>query len=203
MASTVVAASAHAEALKGPAFRLVAENCAPGVAPDIMEKLVATESGFHPYAIGVNGKDRASFRPMTSDEAAKLARDLIAQGKSIDMGLGQINSANLGWLDLTPETVFDPCRNLAAAEKVLRDGYERARAAGASREDALRQALSSYNTGSLTRGFANGYVDRVLGAKATPAIASAAQPVVLADQKLDRTRDVFGGAGTAKALIFK
>lgn len=107
------------------AFRAVAENCAPGVAPEILSKLVSAESGFNMFAIGVNGASRRSYAPKTAKEAAALARELIAQGHSIDMGLGQINSVNLEWLKLTPETVFDACTNLAAAETVLRDGYDR------------------------------------------------------------------------------
>ena len=65
-----------------------------------MEKLVAAESGFNPFAIGVNGPDRASYAPRSANEAAQIAARLIAEGKSIDMGLGQINSANLSWLGL-------------------------------------------------------------------------------------------------------
>ncbi|MCE6958111.1 lytic transglycosylase domain-containing protein [Cereibacter sphaeroides] len=184
------------------AFQAIAENCAPGVAPSVIEKLVSAESGFKLYAIGVNGRDRKSFQPQSVKEAASLATALIAEGRSIDMGLGQINSANLAWLDLTPETVFDPCRNLAAAETVLRDGYDRARAAGASKDEALQQALSHYNTGSLTRGFANGYVGRVLGGTVHASTSGAAPSVVRAEEP-EPTWDVFGGAGTSKALIFR
>jgi Transglycosylase SLT domain len=36
-----------------------------------------------------------------------------------DYGLGQINSANFGWLGLTPQTVMEPCANVLAAAKVF------------------------------------------------------------------------------------
>jgi hypothetical protein len=38
---------------------------------------------------------------------------------TIDYGLGQINSSNLAWLHLTPQTVLDPCTNLRASMAVL------------------------------------------------------------------------------------
>jgi len=163
VASVVIfAPPLSADVMSAAAFRALAETCAPGVAPDLLSKLVSTESGFNAFAIGVNGVDPDSYAPRTAVEATTLARQLITEGRSIDMGLGQINSANLAWLGLTPDSVFDPCANLAATETVLRDGYERARQTGASPGDALGQALSAYNTGSPTRGFANGYVARVL-----------------------------------------
>jgi len=186
------------------AFRAVAESCASGVAPEILSKLVAAESGFNIFAIGVNGANRKSYAPKTSQEAARLARELIAQGHSIDMGLGQINNKNLEWLKLTPETVFDPCANLAAAETVLRDGYERARAAGASKDDALKKALSAYNTGSFTRGFTNGYVARVLDREVKIA-PEQSQSIRLADeQATSQSRwNVFESTGKSNALVFQ
>jgi hypothetical protein len=36
-----------------------------------------------------------------------------------DYGLAQINSSNLHWLGLTPETVMEPCANLTAGVKVV------------------------------------------------------------------------------------
>ena len=190
--------------MNATAFRAIAENCAPGVAPSIMEKLVSAESGFNPFAIGVNGPDRASYTPRSAEEAALIASRLIAEGKSIDMGLGQINSANLSWLGLTPATVFDACRNLTAAEAVLRDGYDRARDAGADRTQALRQALSSYNTGSFTRGFHNGYVARVLGEGSVTAPSIKKRSPSLGDDTGSAKRwDVFGAATGSNALVFQ
>lgn len=150
-------------------FYTLAAKCAPSVAPEIMAKIVKAESGFNPYAIGVNGSNRRSYLSKTKAEAIETAIRLIAAGESIDMGLGQINSKNLKWLNLTPHSVFDSCTNLRASETVLRYGYEKARAAGADPERALTQALSAYNTGSFTRGVSNGYVARVMGSNASNA----------------------------------
>jgi len=186
------------------AFRAIADTCAPGIAPALMKKLIAAESGFNPFAIGVNGPDRTTYAPRSANEAAQLARHLIAEGRSIDMGLGQINSANLEWLGLTVRSVFDACRNLTAAETVLREGYDRARADGADRRQALQQALSVYNTGSFTRGLHNGYVARVLGEGAVAAPALAKPFLSQGDKDSAKRWDVFGTAsGGSTAQVFQ
>ncbi|WP_306115101.1 lytic transglycosylase domain-containing protein [Roseovarius sp. MMSF_3305] len=187
-----------------PAFLVLAENCAPSVAPEIMEKLVRAESGFNRFAIGVNGAEHRSYHHRSQDEATRIARELIDQGHSIDMGLGQINSANLDWLGLTVESVFDSCANLRASEKVLRDGYDRARAQGSDPETALHQALSAYNTGTFTRGFSNGYVARVMGGtvETPPAETQAQSPERAAPEDTILTWDVFSEGAASSALVF-
>src|SRR3546814_17962381 len=62
---------------------------------------------------------------------------------------------------LTWETVFDPCTNIAALGRVLTQNYSAA-INGRDPQDALRVALSLYNTGSALRGFNNGYVAKVV-----------------------------------------
>lgn len=169
-----------------------------------MEKLVRAESGFKRFAIGVNSAEHRSYFPTSQQEAARIARELIGQGHSIDMGLGQINSANLDWLGLTIESVFDSCTNLSASEKVLRDGFDRARAQGSDPETALHQALSAYNTGTFTRGFSNGYVARVIGGDVeTPPAASQVQSSDRAAPKDSLlTWDVFSEGAASSALVF-
>lgn len=51
----------------------------------------------------------------------------------------QINSANFNWLGL--HDPFDPCQSIAAAGRLL-------------------ASLSAYNTGSPTKGIANGYATK-------------------------------------------
>ena len=169
-----------------------------------MEKLVRAESGFNRFAIGVNSAEHRSYFPTSQEEAARIARELIGQGHSIDMGLGQINSANLDWLGLTVDTVFDSCTNLRASEKVLRDGYDRARNQGSDPETALHQALSAYNTGTFTRGFSNGYVARVMGEdiKTSPVETQAQSPKHSAPENTILTWDVFSEGAASSALVF-
>jgi len=98
----------------------LAQQCAPSVAVETLVSVVHTESHFNPYAIGVNAKGVAAPKPSDRASAAAAARSLIARGYNIDLGLGQINSANLRWLGLSVEDAFDPCRNLAAAVDLKR-----------------------------------------------------------------------------------
>lgn len=139
----------------------LAQQCAPSVAVETLVSVVHTESHFNPYAIGVNAKGVAAPNPGDRVSAAAVARSLIARGYNIDLGLGQINSANLRWLGLSVEDAFDPCRNLAAAARVLASNYLNVVRASPSTEVAIATAMSMYNTGSRSRGFGNGYVGRV------------------------------------------
>lgn len=136
-------------------------QCAPEVHPDTMLKIIKLESGFHPFVIGVNETPRTVHRFNNSQDAARKARQLIAEGKSIDMGLGQINSLNLPLLKMTPEQVFEPCENIRAAALILTEAYSRTSGKSRDQREALDQALSIYNTGKPDRGIRNGYVGKV------------------------------------------
>ena len=88
-------------------FSALAAECAPWVAPQTLAAIVRTESGFRPYAIGVNNGFRLIRQPVSREEAIVTARWLIDHGYNIDLGLGQINSANLTRLNLSIEDAFD------------------------------------------------------------------------------------------------
>lgn len=179
----------------------LAEACAPAVAPETLLSVVQVESRFNPLAIGVNGKPRLTVTAATLQEAAAKASALIAAGRSVDLGLAQINSKNLGWLGLSVAAAFDPCRNLAAGARVLQAGYE----SGADAQPALRRALSRYNTGDAQRGFANGYVAKVerAAAEVVPAIqtAPAKMPGLAGPAPPTPAWDVFGQAAPASFVI--
>ncbi|WP_235522846.1 lytic transglycosylase domain-containing protein [Novosphingobium sp. Leaf2] len=156
----------------------LAQQCAPSVAVETLVSVVHTESHFNPYAIGVNAKGVAAPNPSDRVSAAAAARSLIARGYNIDLGLGQINSANLRWLGLSVDDAFDPCRNLAAAARVLASNYLNVVRSSPSTEVAIATAMSMYNTGSRSRGFGNGYVGRVYASSnvVVPAIRRRAMP---------------------------
>lgn len=151
----------------------LAQSCAPSASASTLAAIAHVESRFDPLAIGVN-RGRAQFdRPRSPEEAAHLSRRLIRAGFNIDLGLAQINSRNLGWLGLSVEDAFDPCRNLQAAARVLQAGYRPVDASDGERQRALRVALSRYNTGHASRGFDNGYVAKVERAAITLSLALA------------------------------
>lgn len=113
--------------------------CAPQVAPVTMAAIVQQESGGKPWTINDNTAGR---RYVLIDEASAvaLARRLIAQRHSIDLGLAQINNGNLGWLKVPVEKIFDPCTNLRAGQQVLMSAWKQA---GGN----LQGALQAYNSG--------------------------------------------------------
>jgi len=135
-------------------------SCTPNIGVTTMAAIVKTESGGNPWSIGDNTITLRA-KPRSKEEAITKANELIAQGHNIDLGLAQINSNNLKWLGLTVEQVFDPCTNLKAGAKILADAYQRAVTTHGPGQSALLAALSAYNTGSLTKGFSNGYVTKV------------------------------------------
>ena len=159
-------------------FFLLAQQCAPTVAPQTIAAVVKHESGFRPNAIGINRAGRLQRQPRNQEEAVVTAEWLIKNGYNIDMGLGQINSANLRRLGLTVKDVFDPCTNLRAAAQILSENYNLASRSYADPQKRLHVALSYYNTGSPTRGFSNGYVSKVMAH--VPAMAKQAGTVVTA-----------------------
>jgi type IV secretion system protein VirB1 len=152
-------------------FDELAARCAPNVSKEILGKLVMAESRFNPYAIGINADGAQLARQPTSQaEAAATAQWLLQNGYNIDAGLGQINSGNFKRLGLGVNDAFDMCKNLAAAATVLHENYMAALPKyNNDEQEAVRAALSAYNTGSFRRGIENGYVDKVIQSNATPA----------------------------------
>ena len=135
-------------------------RCSPQVHPAIVNAIVKTESSFNPFAIGVNkGVGWLSRQPTSYTEAVQTAKQLLARGANIDLGLGQINSANLNWLGLSVEQVFNPCANLQALQYVYLHCYDKAGSSGFG--DRMQRAFSCYNTGNAKKGFSNGYVAKV------------------------------------------
>ncbi|NRO99325.1 transglycosylase SLT domain-containing protein [Paraburkholderia sp. NMBU_R16] len=170
-------------------FSLLAQQCAPAVAPTTLQALVKTESGFNPYAIGVVGGHLAR-QPATRNEALATARALEAAGRNYSMGLAQVNRANLRALGLTSESVFDPCANLRAGGVLLADCYKRASGARLGPQDAMRAALSCYYSGNFTRGFmpdqhGTSYVQRVAANAADlPASAVVVPPIAVVPDRV-------------------
>lgn len=139
-------------------FVVLAQQCASSVDYPIAHAIVQQESRFNPFAINVN--KAAQIRPPKSyNEAVIKAKELLAKGHNIDMGLGQINSSNLKWLNLSVEQVFDPCTNLKAMQTVYLNCYNQAGNSGLG--DRMQRTLSCYNTGNARSGFFNGYVNKV------------------------------------------
>lgn len=134
--------------------------CAPQVHVDTARALVATESSFNPWAIGVVG-GALERQPRSRAEAVATAKALQAASWNFSVGLGQINAGNFERLGLTLESAFDVCRNLKAMQTILAECFDRA-AQRAPPQTALRKALSCYYSGNFLTGFHHGYVIKVV-----------------------------------------
>jgi type IV secretion system protein VirB1 len=134
-------------------------------------------------AISINNPDKAASalglaegtialrrRPASLQEAVSWAKWLLARRLTVSIGLLQVNVEHLPQLGLSLEQAFEPCTNLRAGWTILNDKYQRAAGVLGKGQLALQVAISSYNSGSLTFGFENGYVERVLASgNRTPA----------------------------------
>lgn len=146
--------------------------CAPDVAPQTVQDIIRVESRGNPLAININGASLA--RPAIDvADAVRVATSAMAAGYTVDLGLMQVNSANLPRLGYTVAQLFDPCLNLRAGAAILTANYGRAVERHGPGQEALKAALSTYNTGSVERGFRNGYVARYYGRGATLAAGAA------------------------------
>ncbi|MGH3711570.1 MAG: lytic transglycosylase domain-containing protein, partial [Pseudonocardiaceae bacterium] len=103
--------------------------CAPHVAPATLGHIIRVESSGNPLAINVNrlrGKPAyPAPRVRSVEHGAAVARDAIAQGYNVDLGLMQVNSRNLGSLGFTIEQMFEPCTNIRAGAAILTENYGR------------------------------------------------------------------------------
>lgn len=123
--------------------------CAANVAPATLNAIVAVESGGRRWVLHDNTAGRR-YRARSQAQAAAWARSLIARGHSVDVGLGQINSANLRRYGVDPGAALDPCTNLRLAGRILTTDYRAAVARWRPGQGALLHALSAYHHGSLT-----------------------------------------------------
>ena len=140
-------------ALGIPAALAVALHCAPGVDPAMLVAIARQETGLEPMTL----HDNTSGQVLRGAEVIDAARRLIAAGHSVDLGAWQINSRNLALLGLGVADAFEPCKAVAAAARLI-------------------ELFSRYNTGSPSRGIANGYAAAVMTAIRAVKATSPAMP---------------------------
>ncbi|NTB05929.1 lytic transglycosylase domain-containing protein [Agrobacterium tumefaciens] len=147
-------------------------RCAPKVHAETLGAIVRTESSGHMFVLSDDGPRTLpwsqrrhmlrSFRPDSLQEAADLARELIARGHLVGIGLTQVSSQHLPRLGVSLEQLFDPCTNLAVGGQILQVLYNQALREFPDEQTALRAAISAFNTGNFEGGIKNGYVARVI-----------------------------------------
>lgn len=156
MTTALISPSIHAKPLNSsvpmaaePTFNQLAQQCSSGVHPNTLQAVARVESKFNPYAIGVV-KGNLKRQPTSLAEAVATTKSLHAKGKNFSMGLMQVNRYNLQAYGLNYETVFDPCKNINAGAKILKDCFDRA---GGNGQTALQKAFSCYYSGNFKFGF--------------------------------------------------
>jgi type IV secretion system protein VirB1 len=151
---------------------------------EVMEHVVRVESSFNPYAIGVVGA-RLAWQPRSLGEAVATAAQLERDGYNFSLGLAQVNRHNLAAQGLADyEQAFAACPNLAAGARILSDCHQRS-------GGDWGKAFSCYYSGNFTRGFRDGYVDKVMRSMAAAGVEKlvAVAPAI----PLAGTRDSSGG----------
>ena len=155
-----VPGAAGAAPLSTADFGALAARCASQAPVATLEAVAKTESGLDPWALHDN-TTKVSKAPPTLKAALSDARQWIGRGDSVDLGLMQINAANLAALGMTARGALDPCASLAGGAAVLQAAYGGGKTS-AQQQVALLMALSRYNTGSPFKGILNGYARRVI-----------------------------------------
>ena len=156
-------------------FKALAQRCAADVPLITLHAIARAESAFRPYALSLNYPKRTAAeqglhgggmflarQPRTLDEARAWTRYLVSRGKTVSIGLLQINSEHSADFGLTWDQLFDPCTNMRVGAHLLTAYYRQAAAVLGDGQQALQFALSGYNSGFPLVGFTNGYVDSVV-----------------------------------------
>ena len=149
-------------------------TCAPLVHPTTLRALVEVESGGNPYAVSINHPQALRSagiepptvgEPRTAQEALQLTRSLLARGFGASVGLAQINAEHLAERHVRIADLFNPCINLAVAQRVLLEcDANQSQRAGLSARLRLNRTLLCYNAGDHARGAHNSYASDVMRA---------------------------------------
>lgn len=88
----------------------------------LVRAVMDVESSAHPWTVNVAGRDHY---PRESEEALRLVNSALAKGKSVDVGLMQINSYWVHKFQLSPDVVLDPAVNLTIGAWILAQELKR------------------------------------------------------------------------------
>ena len=143
----------------------LADQHAPSVDSGTLVAFAYSESRLHPWAIHDNTTG-ASYFPSSLPNAIMLASLLLQHGHSLDLGIMQVNSGNMGRTRLTVSSAFDPGASMRAGATILVAAYRQCSRGSSApglpeQQTALRCAASVYNTGREQAGILNGYQARV------------------------------------------
>jgi type IV secretion system protein VirB1 len=173
-----------------PAQRLdiaaLQSRCLPAVPLTTLSAIISVESGGNPNAMQIDfpralvkqwhlpeGTLRLKRQPATQREALEWLDYFERRGIFVDLGLMQVSTAEAQHRGLSVESLLDPCFNLRAGWQILDSAYQLEVKTYGPGQEALRHAISRYNSGDTRRGIDNGYLGRVIAAlRQSPAPAS-------------------------------
>ena len=161
-------------------------RCLPTVPLTTLNAIILVESGGNPNALQIDfprtllkqwhlpeGTLRLNRQPTTEREALEWLEYFERRNISVDLGLMQVSTAEAHRRGLPPESLLDPCFNLRAGWQILDSAYQLETKTYGPGQEALRHAISRYNTGDTQRGIDNGYLARIMAAlKQCPAKTS-------------------------------
>ena len=164
-----------------PAQRLditaLQSRCLPAVPLSTLTAIIRVESGGNPNAMQIDfprallkkwhlpeGTLRLKSQPTTQREALAWLGYFKRRGISVDLGLMQVSTAEAQRRGLPTEPLLDPCFNLRVGWQILDSAYQLEVKTYGPGQEALRHAISRYNTGDTQRGIDNGYLARVMAA---------------------------------------
>ena len=167
-------------------IRTLQSRCLPAVPLTTLTAIIRVESGGNPNAMQIDfprallkqwhlpeGTLRLQRQPATQREALEWLDYFERRGIFVDLGLMQVSTAEAQRRGLPVESLLDPCFNLRAGWQILDSGYQREVKTYGPGQEALRHAISRYNTGDTQRGIDNGYLARVIAAlRQSPATTS-------------------------------
>jgi len=152
-------------------------RCLPAVPLSTLSAIIRVESGGNPNAMQIDfsrallkqwhlpeGTLRLKRQPATQREALEWLGYFERRGIFVDVGLMQISTVEAKRHGLPVESLLDPCFNLRTGWQILDSAYQLEVKTYGPGQEALRHAISRYNTGDTQRGIDNGYLARVMAA---------------------------------------
>ena len=164
-------------------------RCLPTAPLSTLNAIIRVESSGNPNAMQIDfprallkrwhlpeGTLRLKRQPVTHREALDWLGYFERHGIFVDLGLMQVSTAEAQRRGLSVESLLDPCFNLRAGWQILDSAYQLEVKTYGPGQEALRHAISRYNTGDTQRGIDNGYLGRVIAAlRQSPATTSPAR----------------------------
>jgi type IV secretion system protein VirB1 len=156
----------------------IGSRCVPAAPASTLGAIVGAESSGNPNAMQIdfpksllrrwrlpNGTVVLHRQPSSQREALDWLAYLQRFGIFVDLGLMQVSTAEAQRRGIPAESILEPCTNLRVGWEILEEDYRIEMKTYGPGQDALRHAISRYNTGDSNRGIDNGYLARVLAAR--------------------------------------